>query len=151
MGFSYARAEIIGNLGRDPEMRYTPSGQAVTHFSLAVSHGRKVGDQWENETDWYNIVVWGAQAEMVNEKLAKGVKVHVGGVLRNRKYENSGGEKRTICEIVARDVTILTPSSRAGSSTDSSGGDDSLPFGSDTAQQTVQQMADSTEVAEPDW
>lgn len=147
MRFSYARAEIIGNLGRDPEMRYTPSGQAVTNFSLAVTHGRKVGDQWENETDWYNIVAWGAQAEMVNDKLAKGVKVHVGGVLRNRKYENRDGEKRTICEIVARDVTILTPSSRA----DSSGGDDSLPFGNDTAQQTVQQMADSTDVSESDW
>ena len=77
---------LIGNLGCDPEMRYTPSGQAVTSFSIATSYGK--GD--DKATEWFNCSAWGKQAELTNEYLRKGSQIYVEGRIRSREYEVDG-------------------------------------------------------------
>ena len=93
---------IIGNLGRDPEMRYTPSGQAVTQFTVAVNRNYKdqQGERQE-ETEWFRVVVWGQQAEFAAEYLRKGDKVYVEGRIQTRQWEGQDGQKRYTTELVA--------------------------------------------------
>lgn len=100
---------IIGNLGRDPEMRYTPSGSPVTNFSVAVSRQSRTpeGEQRE-ETEWFNVTCWDRQAEIANQYLAKGRQVYVEGRLRTRSWEDQQtGEKRYRTEVVASNLVLL--------------------------------------------
>lgn len=99
---------LIGNLGKDPEMRYTPSGQAVATFPLATTRRwrDKDGNQQE-QTEWHNIVVWGRQAETANEYLKKGRPVFIEGRIQTRNYEDRDGQKRWITEIVALTIQFL--------------------------------------------
>ena len=94
------RALIIltGNVGRPPELRYTPTGDAVASFSLAVSYGKNINGQWINETEWFNVSVWGQQAERAVQQLQKGNQVLVEGTIRSREYEvrsvdDQGGQR----------------------------------------------------------
>jgi single-strand DNA-binding protein len=99
---------VIGNLGRDPEMRYTPSGQAVTNFTVATNYKYTTADgESREETEWFRVSVWGRQAETCNQYLAKGRKVFVEGRLRSRTYETRDGETRFSNEITASDVRFL--------------------------------------------
>jgi single-strand DNA-binding protein len=99
---------IIGNLGRDPEMRYTPSGQAVTQFTVAVNRNWKDGQgEWQEETEWFRVVVWREAAERAAENLRKGGKVFVEGRLQTRQWEDKEGQKRYTTELVADRVTSL--------------------------------------------
>ena len=105
---SLNKAMIIGNLGRDPEMRYTPSGQAVTQFTVAVNRNYKdQTGEWQEETEWFRVVVWGQQAERAAEYLRKGNKVYVEGRLQTRQWEDQSGQKRYTTELVANQVTNL--------------------------------------------
>jgi single-strand DNA-binding protein len=105
---SLNKAMIIGNLGRDPEMRYTPSGQAVTQFTVAVNRNYKnQTGEWQEETEWFRVVVWGQQAERAAEYLRKGNKVFVEGRLQTRQWEDQTGQKRYTTELVANQVTNL--------------------------------------------
>jgi single-strand DNA-binding protein len=106
---AFAKAMIIGNLGRDPEMRYTPNGRPVTEFSVAVGHSRPDGNGgWVDEgTDWYRVTVWGDRAERTAEQFRKGNKVFVEGRFRTREYEAKDGQKRTSLEITADNVISL--------------------------------------------
>ena len=105
---SFAKAMIIGNLGRDPEMRYTPSGQAVTQFTVAVNRNYKgQNGEWQEETEWFRVVVWGQQAERAAEYLRKGNKVYIEGRLQTRQWEDQTGAKRYTTELVANQVTNL--------------------------------------------
>ncbi len=105
---SLNKAMIIGNLGRDPEMRYTPSGQAVTQFTVAVNRNYKgQNGEWQEETEWFRIVVWGQQAERAAEHLRKGNKVYIEGRLQTRQWEDQSGQKRYTTELVANQVTNL--------------------------------------------
>jgi len=99
---------IIGNLGRDPEMRYTPSGKPVTSFSVAVSrtYMKPEGERTE-VTDWFNIVAWGRLAEICSQYLTKGSMVYVEGRLETRSWEGDNGQKHYRTEVVASDVNIL--------------------------------------------
>jgi single-strand DNA-binding protein len=99
---------IIGNLGRDPEMRYTPSGQAVTQFTVAVNRNYKdqQGERQE-ETEWFRIVAWGQQAEFAAEYLRKGAKVYIEGRLQTRQWEGQDGQKRYTTELVANTIQNL--------------------------------------------
>ena len=100
---------VIGNLGQDPEMRYTPSGQAVTNFSIATNYRYTTADgETREETEWFRVSVFGRQAESCNQYLAKGRKVYVEGRLRSRSYETRDGEKRFVNEINANDVRFLS-------------------------------------------
>ena len=98
---------LIGRLGADPEIRYTNDGTAVANFRLATNRPVKRGDQWEEETDWHRVVVWGRQAEVCSQYLGKGRLVFVEGSLRTRSWEDQDGNKRWITEVHARDVQML--------------------------------------------
>jgi single-strand DNA-binding protein len=99
---------IIGNLGRDPEMRYTPSGQAVTQFTVAVNRNYKdqQGD-WQEETEWFRVVAWGPLAERTAEYLRKGNKVFIEGRLQTRQWEGQDGQKRYTTELIANTIQNL--------------------------------------------
>ncbi len=105
---SLNKVMIIGNLGRDPEMRYTPSGQAVTQFTVAVNRNYKGQDgNWQEETEWFRIVAWAQLGERAAENLRKGMKVYVEGRLQTRQWEDQQGQKRYTTELVANQVTNL--------------------------------------------
>ncbi len=106
---AFAKVMIIGNLGRDPEMRYTPNGRPVTEFSVAVGHSKPDGSGgWVDEgTDWFRVTVWGDRAERTAEQFRKGNKVFVEGRFRTREYEARDGQKRTSLEITADNVISL--------------------------------------------
>lgn len=105
---SLNKCMIIGNLGRDPEMRYTPSGQAVTQFTVATNRNyRDQQGEWQSETEWFRVVVWGPQAERTAERLRKGHKVYVEGRIQTRQWEDQTGNKRYTTELIANQVTSL--------------------------------------------
>jgi single-strand DNA-binding protein len=107
------RVMVIGNLGRDPEMRYTPEGQAVTSFSLATTHVRTPGNGGRVEsTEWFNIVSWGGLAEICNQYLSKGRRVYIEGELRTRGWEQPDGNKHFRTELVANEMIMLGPRPR---------------------------------------
>ncbi len=126
------KVQLIGNLGRDPEGRYTPQGKAITTFSLAVN-GRG------SETQWFNIVTWEQLAENCARYLAKGKPVYIEGRLQTRSWDAPDGSKRYKIEVVATDVIFLGGSGDGAGSTEEVGGDaagleelglseDDLPF-----------------------
>ncbi len=99
---------IIGHLGRDPEMRYTPSGRPVTTFSVATSRSWTTNDgERHSETEWFNVVAWGNLAEICKLYLLKGQQVYIEGRLQTRKWEDSGGNKHLSVEIVASEMMML--------------------------------------------
>ncbi len=108
---------IIGHLGRDPEMRYLPSGNPVTNFSVAVTRSWKTPDgESREETEWFNIEAFGRTAEIANEYLQKGRLVYVEGRLRTRSWDDKNtGEKKYRTEVVASDLQMLGPRSEGGS------------------------------------
>jgi len=109
MGRGLNKVMLIGNLGRDPEMRYTPSGKPVTSFSLAVNRNWVSADgERHDETEWFNVVAWGNLAEICNQHLSKGQKVYVEGRLQTRSWEDENGQKHFRTEVVANEMVILT-------------------------------------------
>lgn len=111
--FSLNRAQIIGNLTRDPEMRYTPNGQAVTSFGVATNRRwRTASGEQQEDTQFHDIVAWGKLAELCSQILHKGNKVYVEGRLQTRQWEAQDGAKRQRTEIVMENFVVLTP--RAG-------------------------------------
>ncbi len=99
---------IIGNLGRDPEMRYTPSGRPVTSFSVATSRSWYTSDgEKHTETEWFNVVAWGNLAEICKQYLSKGQRVYIEGRLQTRRWEDSQGNKHTSTEVVANEMIML--------------------------------------------
>ena len=99
---------IIGNLGADPELRYTPSGKAVTELRVAVNDNRKGPDgEWIEETLWFRVSIWEQQAERLAEQLRKGNKIYAEGQLRAREYEARDGQKRTSLELAFARVVNL--------------------------------------------
>jgi single-strand DNA-binding protein len=104
------RVMVIGNLGRDPEMRYTPGGQAVTSFSLAATRKwTATGGDRRDATEWFNIVSWGSLAEICNQYLTKGRRVYIEGELRTRAWEQPVGKKQFRTELVANEMIMLGP------------------------------------------
>lgn len=105
---------LLGNLGRDPEVRYTQSGSAVANFSLATTRAYKSGEEWKEETEWHNIVVFGRVAERCGEYLQKGSQVYIEGRLQTRKWEDKEGNSRSTTEVVANEVQFLGRTKGAG-------------------------------------
>ena len=101
------KAEIIGRLGQDPDIRYTQSGTAVANMSVATNHSVKQDDKWVEATEWHRVIVWGQMAEACGEYLSKGSQVYSGGRLQTRSWEDKEGIKRWATEIVAQDVIFL--------------------------------------------
>jgi single-strand DNA-binding protein len=100
---------LVGNLGRDPELRYTPGGQPVANFSIATSESwnKKDGSGREERTEWHRIVAWGRTAELCAQYLSKGRTVYIEGRLQTREWENKEGQKQRTTEIVANTVQFI--------------------------------------------
>ena len=99
---------IIGNLGRDPEMRYTPSGRPVTTFTVVTNRSWNTADgEKHTEAEWFNIVSWGNLAEICKQYLTKGQQVYVEGRVQTRRWEDNEGVKHTSFEVVASEMMIL--------------------------------------------
>lgn len=99
---------IIGALGSEPEMRYTPGGKPVTSFSVAVSRGWRTSEGERKEaTEWFNVVSWGNLAEICNQHLRKGSQVYIEGRLQTRSWDDAGGVKHFRTELVANEMIIL--------------------------------------------
>lgn len=139
---SLNKVMLIGNLGKDPEVRYTASGQAVASFSLATSEKfkGKSGD-WEERTEWHTVTLWSKLAEIAGEYLAKGKTVYIEGRLQTRKWQDKNGNDRYTTEIVGEKMQMLSPKgerrgSEAPSGQSAGGGDyeeppfqdDDIPF-----------------------
>jgi len=105
---SLNKVMLIGNVGSDPEMRYTPNGKAVTSFRMATNY-RYIGSDGERkeETEWFRVSVWGKQAESCNQFLSKGRRVYVEGRLHSRSWEGQDGQMRTSLEVSANRVIFL--------------------------------------------
>ena len=109
---------IIGNLGRDPEMRYTPSGRPVTTFSVATSRSWNTSEGEKHvETEWFNIVAWSNLAEICKQYLIKGQQVYIEGRLQTRHWDDQEGNKHTSVEIVANEMIILGERRETGETT----------------------------------
>jgi single-strand DNA-binding protein len=100
---------LVGNVGQDPEVKYTPSGVPVARVSLATNERFKDGnDQWQNRTEWHSIVAWQRLAEIVGEYVRKGTKLYIEGKLQTTSWQDrQSGEKKYRTEIVARDLVLL--------------------------------------------
>ena len=106
---------LIGNLGKDPEMRYTANGNAVTSFSLAVNRTSQGQDgERREETEWFDIVAWNRLAELCSQFLQKGRKAYVEGRLHTRSWEGQDGQKRYRTEVVANTVLFLDAAGGGG-------------------------------------
>jgi single-strand DNA-binding protein len=99
---------IIGHLGRDPEMRYTPSGRPVTTFSVATNRTWTTSDgERRTETEWFNVVAWNKLAEICNQYLVKGQQVYIEGRLQTRRWEDANGTRHTSVEVVTNEMIML--------------------------------------------
>ena len=126
---------LIGNLGKKPELRYTPGGQAVANFTLATNErfGGKDGQPAQERTEWHRIVVWGRTAENCGQYLDKGRSVYIEGRLQTREWQDKEGQKRQTTEIVANTVQFLGgKGGGAGEGGTAGGGEDRMaPGGED--------------------
>lgn len=110
---SWNRVELIGNLTRDPELRYTPNGAAVCTFGLATNRTYVTDGEKKEEVDFHRLVAWNKLAELCNQLLKKGNKVFISGRLQTRSFEGQDGQNRQITEIVVEDMILLSPKSAA--------------------------------------
>lgn len=132
------KAILLGNLGKDPEIRKLDDGRAVANFSIATSetYKNKSGEKVTN-TEWHNVVLWTPLAEIAQSYLKKGSQVYIEGKISNRSYEDKEGVKKYISEVVGRDIRLLgrapessgnEPSSSSSQETKESVQEDDLPF-----------------------
>ena len=130
---SLNKMQVIGNLGRDPEMRYTPNGNPVTSFSIATNRAYtdSQGEKHE-ETEWFTVVAWNQLAELCNQYLSKGRRAYVDGRLRSSTWQGQDGQTRFRNEIVAERVLFLDRAQGGPGSPEGEGesplDEDSLPF-----------------------
>ncbi len=117
------KAILIGNLGADPEIRYTQSGDAMASFNVATTERWKGKDgQMQEQTEWHRIVAWRRLAEICGEYLSKGARVYIEGKLQTRKWQDQNGNDRYTTEIVAREMKMLTPRGAGAAGGDGGGG-----------------------------
>ncbi|MCW5873725.1 MAG: single-stranded DNA-binding protein [Anaerolineales bacterium] len=100
---------LIGHLGRDPELRYTPGNRAVASFSLASSQSWTTAEgEKRTETEWFKVIAWAGLAEFANQYLKKGQQVYVEGRLKTRRWQDEQGNPRSVVEVVAREILMLS-------------------------------------------
>jgi single-strand DNA-binding protein len=109
------KVTLIGNLGRDPEKRYTQDGRPVTRFSVAATTRRRDREgEWADHTEWFNVTVFGRQAETLAERISKGMRVYVDGRLESRQYETPNGGRGFALDVVANEIIVLESRQRDG-------------------------------------
>ena len=154
MGKSVNKVILIGTLGKDPELKYTPQGTAVTKFSMATNESfkDKQSGEWKERTDWHNIVCWQRTAEVAAEYLKKGRKVYIEGRLSTRSWDDKEtGQKKYMTEVVANDLVLLGGKSEGGG-----GGDNMETAGARKAKSGFDQrgpednLSQSTEITDED-
>lgn len=140
MARSVNQVILMGNLTRDPELRQTPSGQSVTSFSLALNRSYKgQNGEWQEATDYVDIVAWGPLAERVSQYLTKGRRALVQGRLQSRSWEQEG-QKRNKLEVIANDVTFVDSRGEGG---DSAGAPSAAPSKKqDTKEEVIEDIGD---------
>lgn len=106
MAKSLNEVRLLGNLGKDPDVRYTSSGESVATLSIATSQSVKKGEQWEERTEWHKVVLWARLAEIAKEFLTKGRQVLISGRLQTRSWDDHG-TTRYSTEIIADDLILL--------------------------------------------
>jgi single-strand DNA-binding protein len=123
-GKSVNKVILLGNLGKDPEVKYTPSGAPVAKLTLATNERYKdKGGEWQDRTEWHNIVLWQRLAEIAGEYLKKGSKVYIEGRLQTRSWDDKQtNQKRYMTEIVASDLVLLGSRGEAGDQAGARGG-----------------------------
>jgi single-strand DNA-binding protein len=110
MARSLNKVQLIGNLGADPEIRYTPNGTAVANIRVATAENRKNKEgEWEERTEWHRIVLYGRQAETAKDYLRKGNKVYLEGRIETRSWEDQNGQKHYVTEVIGNDLIFLEP------------------------------------------
>lgn len=124
---------LLGRVTMDPDLRYTPKGSAVLNFRIAVDRAwrDKTSDEWKRDTSFFNVNIWGAAAERLNETMRKGSAVLVEGQLRSRSYETQQGEKRYVVEIAATRTQVLDKTGAAGGESQVTPHDDEPEFPKD--------------------
>lgn len=124
MAGSINKVILIGRLGKDPEMRFTPNGKAVTNFTMATSEiwNDQNGEKQER-TEWHRVVTWGKLAENCAKLLSKGKQVYVEGRLQTRSWDDKDGNKKYTTEIIANNMQILSPMDSQGSRSHDASGD----------------------------
>jgi single-strand DNA-binding protein len=120
--------QIIGNVGKQPDMRYTPSGSPVASFSVACNRKYEQDGQSREETEWINVVTWNKQAESCNQYLSKGSLVYVEGRLHTRSWDGQDGQKHYRTEVIASQVIFLDKRQGGGQSGEDYAPEDDLPF-----------------------
>lgn len=115
-GRSLNRVQLIGNLGKDPEIKYTPQGTPVAKLAIATNERYKdKNGEWQDRTEWHNVVLWQRQAEIAGEYLKKGSKVYIEGRLQTRSWDDKQtNQKRYMTEVVASDLILLGGRGEAG-------------------------------------
>lgn len=117
MAGSINKVILIGRLGRDPEMRFTPAGKAVTNFTMATSETWKdESGERQERTEWHRIVIWGKLAEVAAKYLSKGKQVYIEGRLQTREWTDKEGQKRYTTEVVAGQMQMLSEKGEGGGS-----------------------------------
>ncbi|MFY9553265.1 MAG: single-stranded DNA-binding protein [Blastocatellia bacterium] len=112
---SFNRVIIVGYLGRDPELRYTPQGTAVCNFSVATTERRKDrAGEFQDVTTWFNVSLWGTRAESTTQYLSKGKLVYIEGRLTQREYQDRDGNTRTSLDVNASDLQFIGPRGEEG-------------------------------------
>src|SRR4029079_955442 len=110
---SLNKVMLIGNVGRDAELRYLASGTAQAQFSLACSRNYRGPDgNWQEQTEWFNIVAWAELAERISQNVTKGKQIYVEGRLQTRSWDDDQGQKHTRTEVIATTILNLTPRDR---------------------------------------
>ncbi|CAN5680691.1 hypothetical protein BH23PAT2_BH23PAT2_09120 [soil metagenome] len=148
MARSVNQVIMMGNLTRDPELRQTPTGRSVVNFSLALNSAYKdAGGEWQEKTDFIDVVAWTGLAERVAQYLSKGRRCLVQGRLQSRNWEQDG-QKRTKVEVIANDVTFLDGGNRDGGSTnnDDGGGESDQSPSSNTSSKKSSKKTDDVVV-----
>jgi len=143
---------LLGNLGKDPEVKYTPSGVPVAKFSLATNERYKdKGGEWQDRTEWHNIVVWQRLAEIVGEYVKKGSKIYIEGRLQTSSWEDKqSGEKKYRTEIIASDLVLLSGRGEGGGGEHEGRSSRGAPASSSFDQRTQADEHAPTEITDED-
>jgi single-strand DNA-binding protein len=138
------RVILVGRLGKDPEIKYTPSGMAMATFSLATDENRKDNEgKWQSQTEWHNIVLWGKQAERAGEFLKKGRLIYVEGRLQTRTWEDSqGGGQRHMVQVIGDRFVMIGARPEGAESAGSSTTSTAVP----TPQETPERAAEEEDL-----
>ncbi len=115
------RVTLLGNLGQDPELRWTQAGQAILNMRVATGSRIKKGEEWVDVTEWHTVVMWGNRAEGLNKILRKGSRLFIEGRIQTRSWEDKEGAKRYSTEVVATNVVLCDPPRERGSDEGSPG------------------------------